>query len=139
MALRNNGQLETAVPTGSRSNSDSGLSGIAAIPLPADTSSASFQDHALPRACAAYWAASSELDRILLGNDDPADAVGLSLHRKWARALSKVLSLPADGIEAERAKSAVLRNAVEVVLGHQSDEALNCEELTRLLPRSLLC
>lgn len=95
-------------------------------------------DRALLHACATYWEANAQLNDLLMGNTDPADAIGLGLHRKWTQALSRVLSLPADTAEGERARSAVLRDAVEIVLGQGAEEDLDSDGLARLLPRGLL-
>lgn len=90
-------------------------------------------EHALQRACAAYWAANLELDRLLSGDADPVDSVGMLLHRKWFQSLLRVLSLPAATVEGERSKSAILRNAFEVALGQSVDQSLGSEQLGSLL------
>lgn len=105
--------------------------------VPPDRDSADAGAHALQQACAAYWAANLAIDRSLLGNEDPADSVGLRLHQKWTQALLAVLSLPANTADDERAKSAVLQSAVEIVLGQSTDGSLDRKDVAALLRSKL--
>lgn len=113
--------------------SDAGCVASAVVP-PAGVSIGT-ADRSLQQACAVYWAVNLELDRLLLDDEDPADSRGLYLHRKWMRALLKVLSLPAETPDGERAKTAILRNAVEIVFGQTADEGLSADDLAAVLRR----
>ena len=62
----------------------------------------------------------------------------MALHREWTQALSRALALPAQTDEAQRSKTAMLRTAIDVVVGGADRKDLPYQALAASLPPDLL-
>lgn len=74
------------------------------------------QDAKLLCVCARFHAIDAELDRLVACDDLPEQEL-MALHDQWSDALSQALILPAQTVEGQRAKAAVMKAALVVVLG----------------------
>lgn len=74
-------------------------------------------DAELSRACAEFWDAHAELDRLLASDPEPSERRLFLLNQRWHNGCLKAASCAAITSEGRQAKAAMLFAVMDVLLG----------------------